>query len=103
MDVSDGLARDGARLARASEVDLVLDVALLPPLPAGVALDEEGRLAGGEEHELMVLVSPSCEERFTARGFVRIGYAEACAAAPEIRFVRRGAPVVLTPRPYEHF
>lgn len=103
MDLSDGLARDGARLARASGVDLVLDVALLPPLPPGIELDDAGRLAGGEEHELMVLIPPRAEERFTARGFVGLGYAEATTGSPELRVVSRGSPVDLEPRPYEHF
>jgi len=103
MDLSDGLARDGARLALASGLDLVLDVAQLPPLPAGVELDVEGRLAGGEEHELLALVPPDLAERFMARGFTRLGHAESPGNTPAIRFVRKGIPVDLEPRPYEHF
>lgn len=103
MDLSDGLARDGARLAFASGVDLILDVGCLPPLPKGVELDDEGRLAGGEEHELLVLVAPPLVERFTTRGFVTLGHAEPPVNTPALSFVRGGVPVDLTPRPYEHF
>ena len=103
MDLSDGLARDGERLARASKVDIVLDIDRLPPLPRSIELDIEGRLAGGEEHELLVLVPPSSAELFEVRGFTTLGEARAPAQEPTLRLERRGSPVALTPRPYEHF
>ena len=103
MDLSDGLARDGERLAGASKVDIVLDIDRLPPLPRSIELDIEGRLAGGEEHELLVLVPPSSAELFEARGFTTLGEARAPAQEPTLRLERRGSPVELTPRPYEHF
>ena len=103
MDLSDGLARDAARLAVASELDIVLDVERLPALPLRVELDVERRLAGGEEHELLVLVPRPSVEGFEARGFTELGHACAPIQAPSLRLVRRGAPVELSPRPYEHF
>lgn len=59
IDVSDGLVRDGDRVARASGVTLALDRAaaeglaarLVPALTASQALRQV--LAGGEEHELL--------------------------------------------------
>lgn len=59
MDVSDGLARDGARIATASGVRLVLDRPGLQPLVDRLApaVGEEGAweavLTGGEEHCLL--------------------------------------------------
>ena len=103
MDLSDGLARDGARMARASNVDIVLDVALLPPFPSSITLEVEGRLAGGEEHELLVLVPPENEAAFEARGFAKLGYASVPVAEPALRLVRQGVPIELSPEPYEHF
>ena len=103
MDLSDGLARDGQRLAVASGVDLVVDVDRLPPLPVGVELDVEGRLAGGEEHELLALVPAGSREAFEARGFTAVGVAHMAAEEPTIRWERSGRPVALEPRPFEHF
>lgn len=59
IDVSDGLVRDGDRLARASGVRLVLDETAVeelasrlgPAVPDDVALAQV--LGGGEEHELL--------------------------------------------------
>ncbi|GGK62748.1 thiamine-phosphate kinase [Ornithinimicrobium pekingense] len=59
IDVSDGLVRDGDRVARASGVRLVLDGAALDRLAAALvpAVDPEEALrqvlSGGEEHELL--------------------------------------------------
>lgn len=103
MDLSDGLARDGARLAKASGVDLVVSVDALPPLPASVELDLAGRLAGGEEHELLSLAPPSCRASFEARGFAVIGEAVEASHAPTIRWTQGGKLLALSPRTYEHF
>ena len=60
MDLSDGLARDGARMARASEVRLALDSSLIPVHEAAVftaqALDGDAlawALGGGEDHHML--------------------------------------------------
>jgi thiamine-monophosphate kinase len=50
MDLSDGLAADLPRLARASGVRCVVDLALLPR-PDGVTPEEAG--SGGEDYELL--------------------------------------------------
>lgn len=64
LDVSDGLLRDGGRIARASRVVLDLDPALLEPDVAELtpALGREAAwdcvLAGGEEHSLLATFAP---------------------------------------------
>jgi thiamine-monophosphate kinase len=64
LDVSDGLVRDGARLARASEVVLEVDLAALEPDLAeirdavGASEALECVLAGGEEHSLLATFPP---------------------------------------------
>ena len=55
MDLSDGLAEDGARLALASGVSLFLDSEKIP-VRVGVNLEEA--LTGGEDFELLFTISP---------------------------------------------
>lgn len=81
LDVSDGLALDGARLARASGARAVIELARLP-LAEGVAevAAAAGRDAlrlaasGGEDYELLAAIAPAAVEP-----------------------ARRGAPCPLTP------
>lgn len=51
IDISDGLGADAAHLARASDVTIELDAALIPRVD-GVRMDDA--LASGEEYELIV-------------------------------------------------
>lgn len=74
MDVSDGLALDAARIARASEVAIELDLARVPlHADAGRAARADGRAAidhalhDGEDHELLVLAAPRDVARLLAR------------------------------------
>ncbi|WP_084105373.1 thiamine-phosphate kinase [Demequina sp. NBRC 110056] len=63
MDLSDGLVRDAARIARASEVELSIDSSLVPVHDAavrtarGLGLDVDAALAwalgGGEDHHML--------------------------------------------------
>lgn len=55
LDISDGLLLDAVRLASASQVDLVLDVAKVP-LRAGAVV--ETALSDGEDYELLFTVPP---------------------------------------------
>ncbi|ANS80638.1 Thiamine-monophosphate kinase [Serinicoccus hydrothermalis] len=87
IDVSDGLGRDGARVARASGVDLVLDEAAVAGL-AGRLAPEVGEqdalravLGGGEEHELLATFPPG---RVPA-GWVVLGRVEAAQEEPGVR------------------
>jgi thiamine-monophosphate kinase len=82
LDISDGLLRDAERLARASEVVLEIDSALVPIHPAALATAVElgadplvWALTGGEDHHL--LASFADRERipdgWTVVGKVRSG------------------------------
>lgn len=60
LDISDGLLRDAARIARASDVPLEIDSALVPVHPAAEATASElgadpmvWALTGGEDHHLL--------------------------------------------------
>ena len=64
LDVSDGLVRDGARIARASGVVLEVGLRALEPdlaeirAAVGEADAQECVLAGGEEHSLLATFAP---------------------------------------------
>lgn len=80
LDVSDGLLRDGGRIARASGVCLDLDGAAIAADVAALAplLGEEAALdcvlAGGEEHSLLATFpSPELPPGWRALGTVREG------------------------------
>lgn len=82
IDCSDGLARDIGRLARASGLRAVIDMAAVPVAP-GVAdvaraLGREPAAyaaTGGEDYELIVAL-PGDEAPDRALGLVRVGYLE---------------------------
>jgi thiamine-monophosphate kinase len=64
IDVSDGLARDAAEIARRSAVALTIDLDALPLAP-GVE-DRAGAASGGDDYELCVCVAPEQRERVAA-------------------------------------
>jgi thiamine-monophosphate kinase len=80
MDLSDGLGRDGARLAAASGVKLVLESAAIPAAPGA---RWQGAIAGGEDYELLftapatIAIPHQCTD--TGVAFQRIGRVEAGA------------------------
>jgi thiamine-monophosphate kinase len=84
MDISDGLVRDGTRLAAASRAILNLDPAALkalavPLLPASELLGTDPLtwvLAGGEDHGLLAAFPPDVQ---LPPGFTAIGSVEAPA------------------------
>ena len=55
LDVSDGVLMDLGRIAKASSVDILLDVKQIPPRRTGLAL--KNILADGEDYELIFTVS----------------------------------------------
>jgi len=61
LDVSDGLLLDAERLARASQVDLILDAEKVP-LRAGATLPEA--LGDGEDYELLFTAPSGMEKRW---------------------------------------
>jgi len=81
IDISDGLGRDGARLARASGVVLEIDASRLP-LREGV---ESWRHAvrDGEDYELLFLVAPSALGEVRRVDATRIGTARAAAVGEQ--------------------
>lgn len=103
LDISDGLLRDGGRLARASGVVVDLDLAALADdvallteaLGAEVAL--ECVLAGGEEHSLLATF-PSGR---VPAGWRRIGDVRAPEAGESPRILVGGEPV--THVGWDHF
>lgn len=84
MDISDGLVRDGNRMASASHVVLNLDAAVLeelaaPLLPAAELLGTDPMawvLGGGEDHGLLATFPPDVQ---LPHGFTAIGSVEAPA------------------------
>lgn len=114
MDISDGLGRDGARLARASGVRLIIDVA---GLPLHVPVDMHRRaaatwrelIADGEDYELLMTVDPAAGAdvaALTARlecGLTVIGrVVEAVPGLPDCVALWQGAEVPLDGLGWEH-
>lgn len=107
IDVSDGLARDVAHVARASGVTAVLDPstfvgATLVEVAAELGVDPVALALHGGEDYAVVVAAPS-----SARldGFVRIGGCEAAdAALGEVALVdARGHVTAVAPRGFDHF
>jgi len=99
IDVSDGLARDGAHLARASGVALVLDaVPLLTPALLALSADEDDALAlalgGGEDYALLATSSSPLP------GFTRVGEVRAGAG---VFLNRRGVETPVADVGFDHF
>ena len=104
MDISDGLVRDGTRLAVASNVVLDLDpgklkqlAVLAEPLrPAATLLGADPRawvLGGGEDHGLLATFTAAMQ---VPPGFTGIGSVQACGAdkAPGVTIAGRPADSV---------
>ncbi|MBI3722710.1 thiamine-phosphate kinase, partial [bacterium] len=79
----DGLARDAAKLARASGARaVILEEALVSPVLARAARTLgavdliELALEGGEDYELLVAAGPAFERSGVARSFRRVGFFE---------------------------
>ncbi|MCB9734508.1 MAG: thiamine-phosphate kinase [Deltaproteobacteria bacterium] len=105
MDLSDGLATDLPRLARASGVALVVDLERLPDDPVCAELSAEERAAGGEDYGLVVLAPPDAASALEAAGFAAIGHAVESSAQPGGAPVlwRRAGRAVTIPRAFTHF
>lgn len=97
MDISDGLVRDGERLAAASGAVLALDPAALkelgaPLLPAASVLGADPLgwvLGGGEDHGLLAAFPPGVQ---LPPGFTAIGSVEAPAPTDSTGVTVAGKP-----------
>lgn len=108
LDVSDGLLRDGARIARASGVVLDLDdpatvladdLAALARAAAAVGGDPTAWvLGGGEDHGLLATFPPGA----VPAGFRPIGRVRAAGAGAPGTVLVAGAPATTTPG-WDHF
>jgi thiamine-monophosphate kinase len=87
LDISDGIARDAAHLARRSACRVVIDLDRVP-LAAGAEPDD---LAFGEDYELLAAVEDPA-------GFAVVGR---CEEGEGVELIRSGEPVVLGS--WEHF
>jgi len=111
IDVSDGLAGDAGRLARASGCGLRIDAERLPLSPALVAHAGEGgarrlALTGGEDCELCFTVPPGKAAELAAR-LQSVKCAVTCigtlAAQRGVRILEDGQPLVIDASGYDHF
>jgi thiamine-monophosphate kinase len=97
MDISDGLVRDGARMAAASHAVLDLDPAALKELaaplqPAAALLGADPFdwvLGGGEDHSLLAAFPPGVQ---LPHGFTAIGSVEASAPTNSTGVTIAGRP-----------
>jgi thiamine-monophosphate kinase len=97
MDISDGLVRDGARMAAASHAVLDLDPAALKELaaplqPAAALLGADPFdwvLGGGEDHSLLATFPPGVQ---LPHGFTAIGSVEASAPTNSTGVTIAGRP-----------
>ena len=97
LDLSDGLLRDGDRIARASGVRIALDSELLRPdtdvlaQVVGGAGALECVLAGGEEHSLLATFAGALPDGWRPLGRVEVGEGVTLDGSPE------------APRGWDHF
>lgn len=101
LDVSDGLALDAARVARASGVRIALDAAAVALAAPGAPL--EAALHGGEDHALLVTLPAGVAPPAALAGHPvrRIGAVEATAAGAEGTVTLDGEP--LEPRGWDPY
>lgn len=109
MDISDGLSLDVARMARASGVDVCLDITSLKPHPAVAEFSDplDLILHGGDDYELLTAIEPRAYEHvarcFKARfkrELTRVGQFE--RGGGEVWLEKDGARTQLIPRGYDH-
>jgi thiamine-monophosphate kinase len=102
MDLSDGLATDLPRLARASGVALRVDLDALPSDPAAPTSPLE-RAASGEDYGLVILAPPEVAVRLAARGFHSIGLALEPSTSPAVHWHLEGRALGPLSPSFAHF
>jgi len=104
LDLSDGLATDLPRLAKASALTLVVDLDRLPTDPELGAMTPVERAASGEDYGLAVLAPARSEAALTARGFTVIGHALESVSRRGDVIWRVGGVAQIAPTPsFAHF
>ncbi|MFO0750254.1 MAG: thiamine-phosphate kinase [Myxococcota bacterium] len=101
MDLSDGLATDLPRLARASGLVIVVDLDRLPPDDAVAAFTSRERAAHGEDYGLAILAPPERAAALGAHGFAAIGFAR--DGAPGVLWREAGREVEPVVPAFAHF
>jgi len=99
MDISDGLLTDCARLAQASNVDLLIEIDKLPMSRELVAVGSEFErcaITGGEDYELLFTAFEQPPFPATAIGMVTQG-------SGKVRYSRDGVEVPAGSPGYSHF
>jgi thiamine-monophosphate kinase len=112
IDISDGLAGDVAKLARASSVAAEIDVARVPLSDAARAAITaepallETALTGGDDYEIALTLPPERLADFQkAAGAAGVAVAEIgrIAAGEGTRFLKDGAPLTFARASHSHF
>jgi thiamine-monophosphate kinase len=111
IDVSDGLAADAAKLARASGCGLELHTEALPLSAAmcgvaGVAAAREAALGGGDDYELCFTLPPSREPELAtlaARAGCALTVIGQLTADPALRLLEQGKPRSAPWQGFDHF
>lgn len=110
IDLSDGLVGDAAHIAKASGVELALDLENIPMDDELKALGEEGlryAVAGGDDFQLLFTAHPNMRKELQALAFehqtqlTRIG--EVRAGDARVSWWRDQQPVALEWQGYQHF
>lgn len=97
MDLSDGLAQDMERFARAADRCFQIDLDQIP-VAAGLSMSTLDAATSGEEYELLFAAAPGLELPFPVR---QIGTVSAAPAG--VRFVSDGRAVTLPTAGFRHF
>ncbi len=106
LDISDGLWLDASRMARASGVDLMVDVEALPDDAALLDVPPKQRLLGGEDYALLLAAPELVASALKELGCAQIGRAVTAANVRESTvLLRRSGEVVaaIDEAPFHHF
>ena len=99
MDLSDGLLNDAPRLARASGMDLLIDLDRLP-IPGFLDMLPRDALGSGEEYEILFLGEPGLEFDFACR---EIGESRSKSNMPRVQYRENKEWIELEDNGYQHF
>lgn len=110
MDLSDGLVGDAEHIAKASAVDLHIEVTQVPRDDALLELGDAGlqyALAGGDDYELLLTASPQVRHEIATIArqiqtpLTRIGEVKEGTGA--VHWYQNGQPITLDWQGFQHF